>query len=284
MQKNKISLIGTTQGGREFEIERLLQSLSGSSDFLELIFVDQTPDTQVEEIVAKYKNSVTVKLIKSAKVSLSKARNLALAQATGNIFGFCDDDAFYNFSFLENLSDKEIVRNMLISYPIYDKESNCYYGDRKYPSYKKNISYLDIIKFSSSVGTFIFLKDSVTLSFNESLGVGAKYGGSEETELFFRAKALGFQCLFESTRGIYHDNDVINGSTLTVLSEKYRMYALGYALVIKKYMRISNFTLMLEVMNIILRSIGGVIISKKSRKLYLSRLNGFLVGLFWHKL
>lgn len=106
MKKNKISLIGTSQGGRKDKIIRLLSSLSCYNDNnLELIFVDQTNNDELHEVFTSYNSSVNYKLIKSDKCSLSKARNIALKYASGNVVGFCDDDAYYNSELILFLSE-----------------------------------------------------------------------------------------------------------------------------------------------------------------------------------
>src|SRR5690554_2956853 len=94
---NKISLIGTTRGGRLAEISRLLTSLDiGMMNEVEIIFVDQSCDASVRGLFEEFRERVTFKLISASPCSLSKARNIGLKQAAGNIIGFCDDDAFYD--------------------------------------------------------------------------------------------------------------------------------------------------------------------------------------------
>ncbi|MDC9145804.1 glycosyltransferase family A protein [Escherichia coli] len=51
----QISLIGTTQGGRDKEIERLLNSIASSTyKNLEIIFIDQTDDIIIEQLFLKH--------------------------------------------------------------------------------------------------------------------------------------------------------------------------------------------------------------------------------------
>lgn len=75
----KISLIGTTQGGRDKEIERLLNSIASSTyKNLEIIFIDQTDDIIIEQLFLKHAKNIKYKLVKSNKVPLSTARNQGL--------------------------------------------------------------------------------------------------------------------------------------------------------------------------------------------------------------
>lgn len=277
---NKISLIGTTLGGRDFEVERLFKSLEGTRHFVELVFVDQSGENNVFLLVQKYQSTVAINYIKSEKVSLSKARNLALKQSTGDVIGFCDDDAFYDYESLLKLSEIEITQNALVSVPVIDKSSGEMYGGRTFPEKCKNISFLEIIRYSLSVGTFILLfEKNENVIFDERLGAGTRLGGSEETELFFRLKSNNFVAKFNASLFVYHDNDASIDISKVDLSAKYYKYALGYGVVLKAFLIRSNFTLTLEVINITLRCVLGSVLLK-DRNLYTQRLRGFYRGLF----
>ncbi|MCY3417796.1 glycosyltransferase family 2 protein [Citrobacter sp. BNK-39] len=272
----KVSLIGTTQGGRNSEIKRLLKSIneSDSKSFLELVFVDQSDDEQISNVFENYKDKINYKIIKSKKISLSKARNLALRNCAGDIIGFCDDDAFYSPVFFKKLMSLDVKNNCIISVPVIDFQTETFYANRKFPNKSKKLSYNGIIKFSLSVGTFIFKNKNQIFEFDERLGVGTVLGGSEETELFFRLKHLGYDVIYQPLRGVYHDNDIPTGN----LPEKYRKYAVGYGVVIKKYIFKSHFTLILEIIRLTIKSFAGMCL-KKQKKLYISRLIGFWTGL-----
>ncbi|WP_412498680.1 glycosyltransferase family A protein [Shewanella indica] len=281
MQVNKISLIGTSQGGREFEVERLFQSLIGTINFLEVVFIDQSNDNKIENIAKKYKSLVNIILLSSPKVSLSKARNLGLELCSGNIIGFCDDDAFYDYESLLMLSKFEITQNELISVKVIDKSSGKMYGGRTFPKRSKSISFLEIIRYSISVGTFILIHERVQdIVFDERLGAGTYLGGSEETELFFRLKSVNFNTGYNNDIHVYHDNDAPTDISKVDLSAKYYKYALGYGVVLKTFLIKSKFTLALEIANITLRCILGAALMKNKR-LYIYRLRGFYRGLLY---
>ncbi|MFM5693115.1 glycosyltransferase family 2 protein [Aeromonas caviae] len=281
MHVNKISLIGTSQGGREFEVERLFRSLVGTFNFLEVIFIDQSDDYEIESLVNKYKNKVNIILLNTPKLSLSKARNMGLDICSGNIIGFCDDDAFYDYESLLRLSEFEFTQNELVSVPVIDKSSGKMYGDRAFPKRSKNISFLEIIRCSISVGTFILLHDRTEdIIFDERLGAGTYLGGSEETELFFRLKSGGFITTYNNSIFVYHDNDASIDTSKMDLSAKYYKYALGYGLVLRTFLIKSKFTLALEVINITLRCILGAVLMK-NRSIYINRLRGFYRGLLY---
>lgn len=284
MQKNNITLIGTSQGGRISEVKRLLDSLCYyNGDNIELIFVDQSDTVELINLFNEYKALLNYKLIKSEKCSLSKARNIAISHASGNIIGFCDDDAFYNPELLMFLTQYEVLNNHIVSFPVVDMQSNGFYGNRNFPKIAINLSYLAMLQICLSVGTFIILKDKNSkqlVSFNERLGVGAEYGGSEESELFFRLKSFGFRVLFNPDYHVFHDNDPISQLENIELAKKYGSYAKGYAVVLKKYLFSSRFSLLVEIVSLSCRCILGLIL-KRNKMLYFYRLKGFWSGILF---
>jgi len=282
MSKNKISIIGTSQGGRVDKIERLIKSILYLKINYELIFVDQSSDSEIEDLFCKYAALLHYKLIKYKKVSLSKARNLALSSSSGNIVCFCDDDAFYDHNILEFLCLEQYVAPRVITVPVKDFSSGKYYGNRSFPSENCYFGFLQAIKYCLSVSVFIVAESNewikLNLMFDEKLGVGAPLGGSEETDLIFSLMKKRVPVNYLKSYHVYHDNDYADISDVSVLKNKYRSYARGYAYVCKKYMISSNFVLFFELVSIFLKSVIGVVFSS-TRALYYSRLLGLFEGL-----
>lgn len=282
MSNVRLSLIGTSQGGREKEVRRLLNSLVGYFDSLEIIFVDQTSSDHLQTIFNDFFGVVNFKLLKSQPCPLSVARNIALDYASGEVIGFCDDDAYYNNDILAELVGG-LERGAVISFPVRDGVTGKSYASRSYPAKFKKLNYLGVIKYSLSVGTFISLRsldDRSHIRFDERLGAGTNLGGSEETELFFRLIKYGYQAYFSDKASVFHDDDFCGSD---ILPKKYQMYAIGYAVVIKKYMLSSHGLLMLEVVRVVVRSCAGLLFSSK-RKVCASRLKGFFSGIFFRSL
>lgn len=279
MQRNKISLVGTTQGGREFEIDRLLKSLIGASDFVEVVFVDQSQTNLIDDIVDKYKNLISIKLIKSDKVSLSKARNIALRNVSGNIIAFCDDDAYYSVEHLKFVSNN-IKPGTILCCKVVDGNSLENYGNRKYPKHNTSLNHLGVIKYSLSVGVFCAFDKSIIengyILFDERLGVGTNLGGSEETEYLYRLMRLGMEVRFVNNIFVFHDNDRILYDNN--LASKYHKYAIGYAVVIREYFFSSFGLLGFEFLRVFFRSLIGLLFTEK-RTVCIARLRGLLKGL-----
>src|ERR1035438_4187408 len=97
------SLIVATLG-RTRELENLFESLASQAyPNLECIIVDQNPDRRVKEIVDLWKDVLKLRVIDSA-LGLSRARNVGLTAATGDILAFPDDDCWYSQSLLACVS------------------------------------------------------------------------------------------------------------------------------------------------------------------------------------
>lgn len=86
------------------DLELFLASLRVQAyrDF-ELIVVDQNPDERLVPIVASYQNEYPVLHLKGER-GLSKARNLGLEHAGGDIIAFPDDDCRYPPDLLERVA------------------------------------------------------------------------------------------------------------------------------------------------------------------------------------
>ena len=129
MNANRITLIGTSQGGRPYEVDRLLKSLIGTTEFLEVIFVDQSDNDEILNITLQYQDKVSITLLKRGKMSLSKARNIAIAYSSGNIISFCDDDAFYDMATLKYLRQYILEKKTeILSSKVIDNTTNSNYA------------------------------------------------------------------------------------------------------------------------------------------------------------
>lgn len=287
MPVNKISIIGTSQGGREVLIDRMLNSLSVSNLNIELVFVDQSPNDTIERIFDSYRQKVCFKLIKSGGLSLSKARNIAINQSSGNILTFCDDDAFYDECSLRKIAGYTEGGELIMASPVRDKTKNANYSGRNFPTYLKKLNHLDVLRFCLSVGTFIIAEDNNWIKsnviFNEKLGVGAEIGGSEESELILRLHTKGLDVVFNPDLVVYHDDDEVTTASTAVLGDKYYSYGVGYGLILREFLFESKFLLLLELMNISLRCVVGSLISNR-RMIHFYRLLGVWNGFLFKKL
>jgi glycosyltransferase involved in cell wall biosynthesis len=100
----EISLICATFG-RDVELKRLLTSLAEQSfrEF-ELIIVDQNEDDRVERAIASTGAALVIRRLTSSPPGLSRALNVGLGFARGDVIGFPDDDCRYPRELLQQLA------------------------------------------------------------------------------------------------------------------------------------------------------------------------------------
>jgi glycosyltransferase involved in cell wall biosynthesis len=200
-----ISLIVATLG-RSTELDRLLSSLEDQTyRDLEVIVVDQNSDDRVALVLSRYPRLQIQRLC--CEQGLSKARNVGLRIANGDIIAIPDDDCWYPGDLLESvvrwfsMNPESGLLSMALrtadnqpSGPNSPKAS-CWCT-------KSNV-------WRCAVSTAIFMRSSVCSAvgrFNENLGIGApsEYQSGEETDYVLRALEHGFQMWYESSLIVHH--------------------------------------------------------------------------------
>src|SRR5271163_3547497 len=89
-----ISLIIATVGRVE-ELDCMLASVAAQRfENVEVIIVDQNSDDRVNRVLKRWSASLSCSQVRSTR-GLSRARNLGLQLASGDIVGFPDDDCWY---------------------------------------------------------------------------------------------------------------------------------------------------------------------------------------------
>ena len=213
-----ITLILPTLGEREFEINRLFDSLENQTykDF-EIIVVSQDNHEKINQFLKKYK--FKYKHIRINKKGLSVARNEGLKYVNGDIITFSDDDCWYLNDSLENVYNYFEVNNSDIAlFQHFDPEQSQY--PKKYPKEeKKNISRRRILS-QSSIDIFVNIKNvrDYTIGFDERFGVGSKYKSGEENIYLMDLYNKGYKFDYYPKIISYHPNKRGNGNE--ILDEK----------------------------------------------------------------
>ncbi len=200
-----ISLIVATLN-RVTELERLLASLDRQSykDF-EVIVVDQNPDDRLGPLLRRH-NSLTVRHLRSGR-GLSRARNVGLLVAEGDIIGFPDDDCWYPEQLLARVTEwfashaefgglftnLRDAGNESVGPTRPDNTCRCT---------KENL-------WHCGLSPCAFLRRQITDvigPFNEKIGVGAasRYQSGEETDYFLRPLGLGVEMCYEPSITVHH--------------------------------------------------------------------------------
>ena len=213
----RFSLIVATVN-RTDEISVLLASLATQQlrDF-ELIVVDQNPDDRLSDLLADWAAKVAVndtnrnslielKHLRCAP-GVSKARNLGLAQSTGEILAFPDDDCWYYPDTLQNVASwfKQNNNYGIVSLGCQDEQGRAS-GNHWWQS-ECDLKCINIFRTSGTCCFFVRRPpQSVPLRFDESIGPGAgtKYGCGEDSDFLLTLMSHGIRGRFYSHLHVGH--------------------------------------------------------------------------------
>ncbi len=201
-----ISLIMCTIGKRE-HLPRLLQSLQQQDckDF-ELIIVDQSEPGHLADLVEQAAQHLNTVYLRSA-LGLSRARNVGLRAARGDIVAFPDDDCWYPPQVISHV--KQLFTNGALgiatgrTVDADGRESNGRFLPRSAMVNRMNV-------WLCGNSNAVFARTPIARQlggFDESLGVGAgtEYGSGEETDFLLRALAQGAKVEFFFDLLVHHD-------------------------------------------------------------------------------
>jgi len=204
----RFSLIVATIDRTE-ELAVLLQSLSMQElrDF-ELIVVDQNPDDRLAALLQSWSGEEGIKLQHlRCGPGVSRARNLGIAQSSGEILTFPDDDCWYHPDTLKN------VDGWFSQHPKYDVLSiGCRDEQGRISSnswWQKECDIRWSNAFRTTAALCFFVKrpaDGIPLVFDEQIGPGAgtQAGCGEDTDFVMTLLGHGLRGRFSSTWHIGH--------------------------------------------------------------------------------
>ena len=278
MRRNKtISFISTSQGGRYADLQGLITSIQ-NFEGCEFIFLDQNPnDNKFVPLFFLDKKINFIHIKSNEKMSLSRARNIAIKRATKDLVVFCDDDAQYKetFCFDVNKVFDESGESSVYIAKVLEIGTERPYGNRKYPSYEKVLSIHDVMNLGLSLSIIIKRALLEKLDgFDERLGVGTGLGCGEESDLLLRCLSLYALVVYTPLISIFHPA-FVNSDSNNYL--KVRSYAKGYGYICMKIYPSLKLMLLLRLhyLNLLGRTVVGIIFSS-NRKMYCYRLFGLI--------
>lgn len=119
-----------------------------------------------------------VRMFSTTERGLSRSRNMAIRNATGDICLICDDDEVLVNNYPE-LILKAFHENKDADIIAFDLQNPL----RSFPKKKKKIGYVDTLRFSSC--QLVFRRESVIdkqIKFDETMGAGVTMGGGEDNK------------------------------------------------------------------------------------------------------
>jgi glycosyltransferase involved in cell wall biosynthesis len=281
----KLSLI-LTGAERHADMQRFFQSLLAQHEpacTIEVIFVNQdTFEPPQTELAAR---GITLLEIRTGRLPLSKARNIGLAEASGDLYAFPDDDCWYPERLLADVMAYLTQRPELdaISTNVFDPHTRRAYGDRPV-GLDCEIHFGNLFQLPISVGIFVRRKafDAAGFFFDEQLGAGTPLGSGEETDMVYRLLRTGSRIEYLGTLQVYHPVPEYQETDVT----KYYKYGLGFGYLNGSIVRTGEHRVIKHLSYVMWRSIGGAIFNVHrpvQRQIYLNRLfgvcRGFMQGL-----
>jgi glycosyltransferase involved in cell wall biosynthesis len=261
--------------GRFTEIECLFDSLAVQTyKNFEVIIVDQNDTNTLETIKEKYEKILSIRYIRSSQKGLSLNRNIGLHNAEGEILGFLDDDCLYKPDALQYVHDF-FIHNAdynLFSFNIEDPVSHI----KKHKSGpRRPIEFNNFYESGCSVTIFVKKKSPFTFTFDEQLGVGAKYGSGEESDMILYLLTHGYTGIYDGDYSIYHPDKGRNYDCKRAYN-----YGLGYGALYKKTVfHYKRYFFMKKYLFAVIKNFGAIIISRY-KKYYVyalcGKINGFL--------
>lgn len=229
----KFSLILCTLG-RTKQLERFLASLVSQSHSLwSLIIVDQNPDERLAPIVDRFSRNGEIRWVRSEK-GLSRARNVGLKFADGDIVAFPDDDCWYGLDLLGGLGRSFEERSTVDGFSVTVRDVDGRPAGCRWDRHGGTINRSNI--WRRAISTSIFLRRGVveavgTFDVELGLGSGTQFGSGEETDYLLRALDLGFRLEYVPALRVFHERRLAGAGALA----RGRSYGLGFGHVQRKH-------------------------------------------------
>ena len=245
---SRFSLIVATVN-RYDELSRLLSTLLEQTTYdFELIVVDQNPDERLAPLFAQWKQEAAKRssnlgagpelLHLRACPGLSRARNLGLEHATGEIIAFPDDDCWYEPTTLA-FADRWFSENP--DYAILCLGSRDLTGaisGNRWPQEQCDVTRTNVFRTTATYSYFLDRRRiSGQLLFDPEIGPGAAtiYGAGEDTELILSLMDAGIRGRFLKSPFIGHPSKPYDST------DRARSYGAGFGRVMAKHRMRTQF-------------------------------------------
>ena len=179
---------------RDQVVREYFESLAAQENppSFEVILVDQNKDERLLPIIADFEKRFPIRRY-TAEPGLSRARNIGLNYAEGEIIAFPDDDCTYPKTLLKSISDYLKAEEHVdgISTLVTDRRGH-FSGSFMYRTGRR-ISYHNVWRCGVSISIFVKRSAIGDIRFDESLGVGSGtiYGSGEETDFLLNLIQAG---------------------------------------------------------------------------------------------
>lgn len=203
----KISVIVATLGDRVVELKRMLETLENQTyTHFEVLLILQKEQDDWSEVLATY--NLNARVIMTSEYGLSKARNIGIDHATGDIVTFSDDDCWFHCETFAHVVASMQAGNDVISLNMYDPDRQKF-GRAQRIQKPKFLTKRELMNRSSIE---IFLKRAclekneagAKIDFDEAFGLGATYISGEENIFLVDLFQKGYRTYFHPEYLVYH--------------------------------------------------------------------------------
>ena len=196
---------------RSEELANLLVSLQRQTyKNFNVIIVDQNSDLRVTNVISNFRNRFDILHIRTNKRGASRARNLGVNVAQGDIVTFPDDDCEYPHDLLANvrkiLSENTSYDGLSVSSRDKSRPGSIARFDRR----RKLITKYNVLKCCIEFGIFIKRRSLGNTRFDEDLGVGAStpWWSDEGPDLLITLMNQNRRFLYVPDLQIFHPDPV----------------------------------------------------------------------------
>ncbi|MDR3736248.1 MAG: glycosyltransferase family 2 protein [Acidobacteriaceae bacterium] len=231
----EFSLVVATRG-RTSELARLVASIAvqRGADY-ELILVDQNEDDRLLPVIENSGIKEKIRHLK-CRPGVSRARNMGMNHAQGEVIGFPDDDCWYPQGLLHDVAGWFATNE---SYDILTVNSLDENGVRSSNRWFQNSCDLTLLNvYRTTVGYSIFVRGkgvAADARYDEGIGPGADtpYQGGEDSDYVLLAMRAGARGRFEAKWHVGHPlKDIRNAS---VSKDRAYIYGQGMGYVQRKH-------------------------------------------------
>ncbi len=244
---------------RALELEGLLGSLRAQSfkDF-EIIIIDQNLDDRVVKTAKAFEADLAIRLVKSVIRNTSHARNLGMKIAGGDIFAFPDDDCLYppdTLRLARERFDREPAMAFLTG------PSLAHEGHLGPGRWQRKSCRIDDFTVWTALTEFNFFVRADWVrrisGFDESFGLGARFGSAEGIDMGLRLMAAGGVGYYDYDLKVNH----IDRGLVPFTVERAFRYGTGLGQALRKH------TAPLRIVaTFIARPMGGILINLARRR------------------
>jgi len=274
----RFSLVVATLGRVE-TLERALESFAAQwFRSFEVIVVDQNAEERLAPVIERFRSKLRCVHLRAAP-GVSRARNLGIAEASGEIVAFPDDDCWYPQDLLERIDRwfREHLSCSLFSICARDEEGN--EVSSRWPRHSCEVNRWNVLRTCSAICLFVRREALVAANgfdVNMGPGSGTPFAAAEDLDLAIRVLRPGRRGWFEKSIWAWHSaRDASNTPPSRALS-----YGKGFGYLLRKH-EYSPAILLVHLLRPLLGTVRAALLLRwREARFYWNSFKGRIEG-YW---